>query len=124
MSVCCGFSSINYWLCLSSCLDILNSRVILGKAPFGSLTADVWGYICFSCGAGPAGMTECLLSGCLNRCLSTSAVFAPAQQKACIFWNPLYCLYCDVRFGNHFSFNMDEKWFSLKNHSTVNSIGF
>lgn len=115
LCLCCGFSFVYHWLCLSSCLDTSNSKVIFGKAPFGSLTADVWGYMCFSCGPGPARLTECLLSGRLNRCLSTYAVFAADQQKACIFGNPLSCLYCDVRFGSHFSFNTDEKWFHFKN---------
>lgn len=77
MSLCCGFSFVNYWLCLSNYLDTLNSQVIFGKTPFGSLTADVWSYMCFSCGSGPDRLTECLLSGCLNRCLSTYAFSAP-----------------------------------------------
>lgn len=100
--------------------------MIFGRAPFGSLTADVWGSMCFSCGAGPDRLTECLLSGYLNRCLSTYAFSALDQQKACIFWNPLHCLYCDVRFGScfSFSFNMAEKGFCFKNYYTGNSIWF
>lgn len=118
MYVCCRFSLVNYWLRLSNYLDTLNSKVIFGKAPFGFLTADVWGYMCFSCGAGPDRLTECLLSGCLNRCLSTYAFSAPNQQKACIFWNPLHCLYCDVRFGScfNFLFNTAEKGLCFKNY--------
>lgn len=118
--VLCAFSFVNYRLCLSNCLDTLNSKVIFGKAPFGSSTADVWGYMCFSCGAGPDRLTECLLSGYLNRCLSTYAFSALDQQKAYIFffWNPLHCLYCDVRFGSCFNFSLNtaEKGFCFKNY--------
>lgn len=70
MSLYCGFSFVNYWLCLSNCLDTLNSKAVFGMAPFASLTADVCGCMCFSCDSGPDKLTECLLSGHLNRCLS------------------------------------------------------
>lgn len=86
----------SYWLCLPHCLDTLNSELIFGKAPFGSLTADVWLSMCLSCGAGPDRLTECLLSGCLNRCLSAYAFSARDQQKACVFLDSttLFILWC------------------------------
>lgn len=109
-------SFINYWLCLSNCLNTLNSKVIFGKAPFGFLTADVWGYMCLGCASGPSKLIECLLSGYLNRCPNTYAFSLLDQQKDCIFWNPLLCLYCDVRIGScfSFSFNTAEKQFTSK----------
>lgn len=96
--LCCGVFFVDYWLCLPHCLDTLNSELIFGKAPFGSLTADVWRSMCLSCGAGPDRLTECLLSGCLNRSLSAYAFSAWDQQKACVFLDSttLFIFWCKI----------------------------